>query len=87
VNIGVMARDEAAWQLLRQKLSASVVADWLEHLGAGQVERFELPGSRSLNFVLHDVLNGGGMANLRMDAQGKAVAQMLLDMPLSELAG
>ncbi|GEM_PF-2516717 len=26
------------------------------------------------------------MANLRFDAQGKAVAQMLLDMPLQSLA-
>jgi hypothetical protein len=85
VNIGVLARDRVAWKLLRQRLTASAVADWLEHLGASRVERFELPGSCSLNFVLHDVLNGGGMANLRMDAQGKAVAQMLLDMPLAAL--
>ena len=87
VNIGVIARDEAAWPFLKGALTESVVAGWLAHLGASRVERFELPGSRSLNFVLHGALNGGGMANLRFDAQGKAVAQMLLDMPLEPVVG
>ena len=85
INIGVLARDDAAWTVLRQKLTTTIVADWLSHLGASQVKRYELPGSRSLNFVLYDVLNGGGMSNLRMDAQGKAVAQMLLDLPLAQI--
>jgi hypothetical protein len=85
INVGVLARDETAWEFLRENLTATAVADWLGHLGASRVERFGLPGSRSLNFVLHDALNGGGMANLKMDAQGKAVAQMLLDLPLSRL--
>lgn len=85
VNIGVMARSEEAWRFLRRHLTVEIVAGWLAHLGASHVERFELPGSRSFNFVLHGALNGGGMANLRFDAQGKAVAQMLLDMPLSAM--
>ncbi|MBY9068148.1 DUF1446 domain-containing protein [Hyphomonas sp. WL0036] len=87
VNVGVIARDEVAWAFLRERLSASIVAEWLDHLGANRVERFELPGSRSLNFVLHGALDGGGMRNLRFDAQGKAVAQILLDMPLEKLIG
>ncbi|MGJ8563553.1 MAG: acyclic terpene utilization AtuA family protein [Alphaproteobacteria bacterium] len=81
VNIGVIARSEEAWMLLREGLTASKVEEWLDHLKPSKVERFELPGSQSLNFVLHNVLNGGGMANLKFDAQGKAFAQMLLDMP------
>jgi len=84
INIGVIARDAQAWEYIRRHLTAGSVASWLEHLGASRVERFELSGSRSLNFVLHDVLEGGGMVNLRYDAQGKAVAQMLLDMPLGK---
>jgi hypothetical protein len=82
INIGVAARSPEAFEILRHHLTADRVAAYLAHLGAERVERFSLPGSRSLNFLLHGALNGGGMANLRFDAQGKAVAQMLLDMPM-----
>jgi hypothetical protein len=82
INIGVAARSLEAFEILRHHLTADRVAAYLGHLGAERVERFSLPGSRSLNFLLHGALNGGGMANLRFDAQGKAVAQMLLDMPM-----
>ena len=47
-----------------------------------KVERFDLPGMHALNFVLHDALGGGGVASLRVDAQGKAFAQMLMDHPI-----
>lgn len=80
INIGVVARTPEAFAMLEQHLTADRVADYLAHLGAGRVERFTLPGSHALNFLLHGALNGGGMANLRFDAQGKAIAQMLLDM-------
>lgn len=82
INIGLAARGDEAFALLCAHVTAARVGEWLAHLGASRVERFILPGSRSLNFLLHGALNGGGMANLRFDAQGKAVAQMLLDMPL-----
>ena len=35
---------------------------------------------RELNFVLEEALGGGGAASLRNDPQGKAFAQMLLDL-------
>ena len=47
-----------------------------------RVERFDLPGIHALNFLLHDALGGGGVASLRVDAQGKAFAQMLMDYPI-----
>jgi hypothetical protein len=36
-----------------------------------------------MNFVLHDVLGGGGMASLRNDPQGKGYAQLLLEHPIA----
>ena len=44
------------------------------------VERFELPNLGALNFLLRGVLR----RTLRTDAQGKALGQMLLEMPLPE---
>ena len=43
------------------------------------MERFYLPGTASMNIVLHDVLGGGGIASLRTDTQGKSYAEILLD--------
>ena len=47
------------------------------------MERYLLPGSSAVNFVLHDVLGGGGVASLRNDPQGKGYAQLLLDHPVA----
>ena len=35
-----------------------------------------------MNFLLHDVLGGGGMASLRTDSLAKAFAQVLLTLPV-----
>jgi Acyclic terpene utilisation family protein AtuA len=81
-NIGLIARkaDYVPW--LRAALTEDVVRDWFAHLGVSKVERFELPGMNAFNFLLHDALGGGGVASLRVDAQGKAYAQMLMDHPI-----
>ena len=39
-------------------------------------------GLPAINFVLHDVLGGGGIASLRNDPQGKGYGQLLLDEPV-----
>ena len=39
-------------------------------------------GIGALNFLLHDALGGGGIASLRNDPQGKALAQQLLEFPV-----
>ncbi|MBT8454136.1 MAG: DUF1446 domain-containing protein [Deltaproteobacteria bacterium] len=81
-NIGVRARHRDFLPLLRNQLTTRVVADWFAHRARGRVERYELPGIDALNFVLRDALGGGGISSLRFDAQGKAYAQQLLDMPV-----
>jgi acyclic terpene utilization AtuA family protein len=78
-NIGLIARKPGYLPWLRAVLTPDVVRDWFAHHGVSKVERFELPGIHALNFVLHDALGGGGVASLRVDAQGKAFAQMLMD--------
>jgi hypothetical protein len=44
--------------------------------------RFALPGIKAFNFLLHDALGGGGVASLRIDSQGKALAQMLMNIEI-----
>jgi hypothetical protein len=47
-----------------------------------KVTRWYLPASHSLNFLLENALGGGGIASLRIDPQGKAFAQQLLEFPI-----
>lgn len=82
-NIGIIARDPGFVPLLRAALSEQKVADYFAHILTGTVERYELPGINAFNFLLHGALGGGGIASLRYDPQGKAFAQMILDMPIA----
>jgi hypothetical protein len=85
-NIGVIARKAEYLPLIRSALTPQAIASYFAHhleaQGDHQVERFDVPGIRAINFVLHDVLGGGGIASLRNDPQGKGFAQMLLDFPV-----
>ena len=67
-------------------LTPERVAGHFAHNAPSHVERFDLPGSNAINFVLHDVLGGGGMASLRTDNLAKCYAQVLLalEVPLPD---
>jgi hypothetical protein len=82
-NIGVLARRPEFVAVLRAQLTAEAVKQYLAHFVKGKAERFELPGLDGFNFLLHEALGGGGMASLRYDPQGKMLAQILMDFPLS----
>lgn len=81
-NIGIIARHEEYFPYICRSLSTDVVAERFGHFLKGHVERFVLPGSYALNFLLHNVLGGGGIASLRNDPQGKGYSQLLLEVPI-----
>ncbi|WP_315807569.1 acyclic terpene utilization AtuA family protein [Pseudomonas sp. C9-3] len=85
-NIGVMARRPEYLPWIAEALSEGAVAEWMQHVldpQLGRVSRWHLPGSHSLNFLLENALGGGGVASLRIDPQGKAFAQQLLEFPVA----
>jgi hypothetical protein len=86
-NIGIIARRAEYLPYIRAALTPQAVATVFAHYLKGRVERFDLPGSHAINFLLHDVLGGGGTASLRNDPQGKAYAQILLEYPIPVPAG
>jgi hypothetical protein len=81
-NVGVIARHPDVYPFLKETLTADVVKEHMKHICKGEVERFELPNIGALNFVLHESLGGGGTVSLKLDAQGKTHASMLLRMEL-----
>ena len=86
-NIGIIARRQEYLPYICATLTEAEVrkrfAHFLGDTKKGSVERYLLPSSNAINFLLHDVLGGGGVASIRNDAQGKGYAQLLLSCPIS----
>ena len=86
-NIGIIARDPAYIPWIAETLTEQKVADYFAHFLAPNqsqpVRRYYMPGSHAFNFLLDDVLGGGGVASLRVDSQGKGYAQLLLTEMIS----
>lgn len=79
-NVGVIAYNELGFEHLRSVLTEAKVSEFFAGLQPVQVERFELPGVHALNFLLHDVLQGGASRSLRTDSQGKILGLAILEM-------
>ncbi len=79
-NIGIIAYDEEGYKIIQKHLTAKRVKEHFTGICKGEVERYELPNIRALNFLLHNTLGGGGTVSLKHDAQGKTLAAALLRM-------
>lgn len=85
-NIGVIARRPEFLPYIRAAMTEERVAKWMAHTldpEKGRVRRWTLPDLNALNFLLEHSLGGGGVASLRIDPQGKAFAQQLLEIPVA----
>ena len=87
-NIGILPRNKKYAPWIWHALNQDIVRERFAHFLArpddpASVERFYLPGTGAINFLLHDILGGGGIASLRNDPQGKSYAQILLTAPVS----
>jgi len=79
-NIGVLVRNLRHYEALKRWLTAERIQQFLSGMGITQIDRYEVPNLGGLNFVLHGVLK----RSIRNDAQGKALAQALLSMPIDD---
>lgn len=78
-NVVVIPYRDEDWELLRERLTAEVVEELFDGLVGGPVLRYEMPGIRALNFVLHDALDGGVSTSLRVDGHGKTYQSIILE--------
>jgi hypothetical protein len=89
-NIGVAAREPQWYGPLARELTVDVVQEYFSDR-ARSTQRFELPNLRALNFLLHGVLGKGGTSTLRLDPQGKALADAVcfleIELTDAEAAG
>ena len=83
-NVGILARDPAYLPYIQHAVQPEKIRQYLAHImnENSDVKLYSLPGLNAFNLMLEQALGGGGIASLRIDPQGKAMAQQLLDMPI-----
>ncbi|MCZ6703225.1 MAG: hypothetical protein O6940_09315 [Ignavibacteria bacterium] len=81
-NIGIIAYDDKGYEIIKKHLTAEKVKKHFSGICKGNVDRYELPNIRALNFMMHNTLGGGGTVSLKHDAQGKTLAAAFLRMEL-----
>jgi hypothetical protein len=88
-NLGVFARRDDAWVWLDSYLSIEELRRLLPETAPLVIERHRLASIRSLNFVIHGLLEEGVAASTRQDAQAKGLGEWLrsrvVDVPGSLL--
>ena len=71
-----------AW--IAAALTEGAVAEWMQHALTANQQRSAagIYPQPQPEFLLETRLGGGGVASLRIDPQGKAFAQQLLEFPI-----
>lgn len=84
-NVGILVRDPAYLPYIQNAVQPEKIREYLSHIMSekSDVKLYSLPGLGAFNLMLEQALGGGGIASLRIDPQGKAMAQQLLDMPIA----
>jgi len=83
-NVGIIAYDDKGYEIIKKQLTKERVKEHFKGICLGEVERYELPNIRALNFILNNTLGGGGTVSLKHDAQGKTLAAALLRMEVDD---
>jgi len=81
-NVGILAYDDNGYEIIKKHLTTERVKEHFKGICFGDVERYELPNLKALNFILNNTLGGGGTVSLKFDAQGKTLAAALLRMEI-----
>ncbi len=86
-NVGVFARHDEVWSWLREFLTTERLRALLPEVAPLTVDRYCFEEIRSLNFVIHGLLEEGVAASSRQDAQAKSLGEWLrsrhVDVPAS----
>jgi hypothetical protein len=81
-NISLIAFDERDYPRLLDRATAERVKTLFGGMVRGDVTRYELPHLGALNFVMRRALGGGVTRSLSLDAHGKSLSSLLLDLDI-----
>lgn len=83
-NVSVIVHDMKDWPLIEHSLTAELIRQHYGWLDLQKVERFSLPQLGALNFVLHGALKGGVTRSLALDAHGKCLSSVMLEIEMGD---
>jgi len=81
-NVSLIAFDPRDYPRLADAATVARVAALFEGLVQGEIVRYELPHLGALNFVMTGALGGGVTRSLRLDAHGKTLSSLLLNLEI-----
>jgi hypothetical protein len=81
-NVGVWVESDAAYAWLSETLTVDCFKQLLPETASLQIDRYELPNLRALNFVVHGLLGRGVGDSTRYDPQAKSLGEYLRAQPL-----
>lgn len=76
-NVGIWAKTDAAYGFLYEFLSVEQLKKLMPETAEFDIERYELPNIRALNFYIHDILGDGVSSATRVDGQAKSMGEYL----------
>lgn len=76
-NCGVWARSDEAYGFLYEYLTVDEFKRLLPDMAAYEVERYDMPNLRAMNFYVKGVLGTGAASNHRLDKQAKSLGEYL----------
>ncbi|HEX6360426.1 AtuA-related protein [Actinophytocola sp.] len=83
-TLSIFPRDDADYPILVRELTAARVREHLSAHVAGEVVRYELPGLCALQFVCHEIIDGGVTTSLALDTHGKSLSSRLLALDVEK---
>jgi hypothetical protein len=81
-NISLIAFDERDYPRLLEHATPERVKALFGSIVRGDVARYELPHLGALNFVMARALGGGVTRSLALDAHGKSLSSLILDLEI-----
>jgi hypothetical protein len=85
LNVSLIAYDGHDYPHLERHVTADRVRQQFAGIVRGTVVRYLLPQLGAMNFVLHAGLGGGVTRSLALDAHGKTLSSLLLEMEIEDV--
>jgi hypothetical protein len=86
-NVGFWARDDRTYAWLRHELTVDMLRRLLTEAAELEIDRYELPNLRAVNFVIIGLIAPGVAGTARPDAQAKGLGEYLRSRTVSVPAG
>ncbi|MEZ5551418.1 MAG: acyclic terpene utilization AtuA family protein [Pseudomonadales bacterium] len=88
-NVGIWGKTDTAYAFLAEFLTVEKLKALMPDVAQYEIDRYEMPNLKALNFYIHGILGDGVSANNRLDGQAKSMGEYLrsriVDVP-AELA-